>query len=88
MAGAINNFSNLNLVVANWQDSGGNFFNSLLTDSTFFLYQDSGKIYLDYTISTVTTPEPSSGVAMVVVAILGGAVFLFRRRSQQATEIL
>jgi len=83
-----NMFSNLHLVTANWQDSKGNFFDSMLTNSAFFLYQDSGKIYLDYTISTVTTPEPSSGVAMAVVAVLGGAVLLVRRRSRQASEIL
>jgi fibronectin-binding autotransporter adhesin len=89
VTGTISGFSNnniltnLNLVAANWQDSKGNFFDAVLTNSAFFLYQESGKIYLDYTISTVTTPEPSSGVAMAVVAVLAGTVFLLRRRRAQ-----
>ena len=83
--GTINNpFSNLNLVTANWLDSTDTSFNSVLIGSTFSLYQNDHSIYLAYTASTVTTPEPSSGVAMAVVAVLGGAVFLARRRKVQS----
>ena len=84
VAGTINIFSNLHLIVDNWQDSGNNSFDSALGGSYFSLYQSGTKIYLDYTFNTVTTPEPSSGVAMAVVAILGGAVFLVRRRRVQS----
>ena len=84
VAGTIINFENLNLIAANWQDSGNNSFNSMLGGSSFSLYQSGSKIYLDYTSNTVTTPEPSSGVAMAVVAILGGAAFLIRRRRAQS----
>jgi len=81
VTGAITNFENLSRVTTNWLDSGDSPFNSVLGGSYFSLYQSvSGKqIYLNYTFSTVTTPEPSSAVAMAVVAILGGAVFLVRR---------
>jgi len=87
--GTINNpFSNLNLVTANWLDSTDTSFNSVLIGSTFSLYQNDHSIYLAYTANTVTTPEPSSGVAMAVFAVLGGAAFLVRRSSRQATGIL
>ena len=82
VAGTISSFSNLHLVAANWQDSGNSYFNTVLGGSSFSLYQNGSKIYLKYTTSTVTTPEPSSGVAMAVVALLGGAVFLIHRRSR------
>jgi len=83
VTGTISSFSNLHLAPANWLDSGNNSFNSELGGSSFFLIQSGSKIYLDYTFSTVTTPEPSSGVAMAVFAILGGTVFLVRRRRVQ-----
>jgi autotransporter-associated beta strand protein len=84
VTGAITNFENLSRVTTNWLDSGDSPFNSVLGGSYFSLYQSvSGKqIYLNYTFSTVTTPEPSSAVAMAVVAILGGAVFLVRRNGR------
>jgi fibronectin-binding autotransporter adhesin len=83
VAGATNNFSNLKLAASNWQDGAGNFFNSVLGSSTFSLYRNGSDIFLNYTTSTVTTPEPSSGVAMAVCAILGGVGFLVRRRWQR-----
>lgn len=83
-AGTINNFENLKLVAANWQDSEGNLFHDFLATSSFSLYQNGSKIYLDY--STVTTPEPSSGVAMAVVALLGSTAFLGRRRRTRSTD--
>jgi len=83
VAGGISNFSNLNLIAANWLDSAGNSFDAVLVSSSFSLYQNGHSIYLDYTASTVTTPEPSSGVAMAVVAVLGGTAFLSRRRRVQ-----
>ena len=88
VAGSTFNFSNLNLVVANWEDSGGSFFNAVLGNSTFSLYQGGSSIFLNYKTSTVTTPEPTSGVAMAVVTVLGGTSFLLRRRSRQASGIL
>ena len=87
VTGSINIFSNLNLIAANnWQDSAGTSFNSVLGGSSFSLNRSvSGKqIYLDYTFNpVVTTPEPSSAVAMAVVPLLGGAVYMVRRRKVQ-----
>jgi autotransporter-associated beta strand protein len=87
VAGATNNFSNLKLAASNWQDGAGNFFNSVLGSSTFSLYRNGSDIFLNYTTSTVTTPEPSSGVAMAACALLGSVVFLVRRRNRWQREM-
>jgi fibronectin-binding autotransporter adhesin len=74
VAGTTTNFSNLNLVTANWADSRGDLFNTVRPESTLALSQVGSKIYLSQ------IPEPSAGVLMVIA---GTALFVLRRRRMQ-----
>ena len=74
VAGTTTNFSNLNLVTANWADSRGDLFNTVRPESTLALSQVGSKIYLSQ------IPEPSAGVLM---ALAGTALLVLRRRRMQ-----
>ncbi len=68
-------FDNLALDTANWLDSEGELFNTLLPDSTFSLEQQGNEIVLHYT----GVPEPSTWLLLTVAAAAVGASAIRRR---------
>jgi autotransporter-associated beta strand protein len=79
VAGALGNFYNLSISVADWADGAGAFLQTVRAGSSFSLYNDGSDIYLNYAV-----PEPSTYALLVLAASGCGAHFFRRRRNVQS----
>jgi len=72
VSGSTSGFSNLNLNISDWQDSGSNLFNTVRPDGNFTLSLSGSNVMLNYNL----VPEPD------VAALLGGigVLAMLRRR--------